>query len=202
MKAPWKYLARLTSRRPSAEAQESPVGKDTAPKTLESEGEHTSALPPNSTAGVSPPAHEEDLSADQGSVASDKVKADDDVTTHALKPPIDAEEAQTPTRDEVDHRGPEAISTVPKSTANTKSQSKPRIKRRGRAKRANGHVAAQSVVAPKHHQSLPPLSPRELFFHDAATLDKEIKMLTTQLAQKLHLQNVQLKKMLERFEVS
>ncbi|WP_208180283.1 hypothetical protein J4T85_035055 (plasmid) [Sinorhizobium medicae] len=202
MKAPWKYLARLTSRRPSAEAQESPVGKDTAPKTLESEGEHTSALPPNSTAGVSPPAHEEDLSADQGSVASDKVKADEDVTTHALKPPIDAEEAQTPTRDEVDHRGPEAISTVPKRTANTKSQSKPRIKRRGRGKRANGHVAAQSVVAPKHHQSLPPLSPRELFFHDAATLDKEIKMLTTQLAQKLHLQNVQLKKMLERFEVS
>ncbi|MDX0463319.1 hypothetical protein GOE00_26745 [Sinorhizobium medicae] len=202
MKAPWKYLARLTSRRPSAEAQESPVGKDTAPKTLESEGEHTSALPPNSTAGVSPPAHEEDLSADQGSVASDKVKADDDVTTHALKPPIDAEEAQTPTRDEVDHRGPEAFSTVPKSTANTKSQSKPRIKRRGRGKRANGHVAAQSVVAPKHHQSLPPLSPRELFFHDAATLDKEINMLTTQLAQKLHLQNVQLKKMLERFEVS
>ncbi|PLU12160.1 hypothetical protein BMJ31_28820 [Sinorhizobium medicae] len=174
MKAPWKYLARLTSRRPSAEAQESPAGKDTAPKTLESEGEHTSALPPNSTAGVSPPAHEEDLSADQGSVASDKVKADDDVTTHALKPPIDAEEAQTPTRDEV----------------------------RGRGKRANGHVAAQSVVAPKHHQSLPPLSPRELFFHDAATLDKEINMLTTQLAQKLHLQNVQLKKMLERFEVS
>ncbi|MDX0451207.1 hypothetical protein [Sinorhizobium medicae] len=202
MKAPWKYLARLTSRRPSAEAQESPAGKDTAPKTLESEGEHTSALPPNSTAGVSPPAHEEDLSADQGSVASDKVKADDDVTTHALKPPIDAEEAQTPTRDEVDHRGPEAFSTVPKSTANTKSQSKPRIKRRGRGKRANGHVAAQSVVAPKHHQSLPPLSPRELFFHDAATLDKEINMLTTQLAQKLHLQNVQLKKMLERFEVS
>ncbi|MDX0604756.1 hypothetical protein GOD78_26860 [Sinorhizobium medicae] len=202
MKAPWKYLARLTSRRPSAEAQESPVGKDTAPKTLESEGEHTSALPPNSTAGVSPPAHEEDLSADQGSVASDKVKADDDVATHALKPPIDAEEAQTPTRDEVDHRGPEAFSTVPKSTANTKSQSKPRIKRRGRGKRANGHVAAQSVVAPKHHQSLPPLSPRELFFHDAATLDKESNMLTTQLAQKLHLQNVQLKKMLERFEVS
>ncbi|MDX0518117.1 hypothetical protein GOD47_26715 [Sinorhizobium medicae] len=202
MKAPWKYLARLTSRRPSAEVQESPAGKDTAPKTLESEGEHTSALPPNSTAGVSPPAHEEDLSADQGSVASDKVKADDDVTTHALKPPIDAEEAQTPTRDEVDHRGPEAFSTVPKSTANTKSQSKPRIKRRGRGKRANGHVAAQSVVAPKHHQSLPPLSPRELFFHDAATLDEEIKILRTELAQKLHLQNDQLKKMLERFNVS
>ncbi len=162
------------------------------------------APPPNSAVAASPPAREADVSVDLGSVAfghSDETIGDD-VVSQALKPPIDAEEAQTPTRDEVDHRGPEAFSTVPKSTANTKSQSKPRIKRRQRGKRANGHVAAQSVVAPKHHQSLPPLSPRELFFHDAATLAKEINMLTTQLAQKLHLQNVQLKKMLERFEVS
>ncbi|MFQ6186232.1 hypothetical protein ACLMJV_30495 [Sinorhizobium meliloti] len=202
MKAPWKYLARLTSRRPSAEAQESSIGNDTAPKALESEEEHTSALPPNSTAGVSPPINHEDLSVDQGSVASDKVNADDDVTTHALKPPIDAVEAQTPTRDEVDHRGPEAISMVPKSTATTKSQSKPPIKRRERGKRANGHVAAQSVVAPKQQQSLPPSSPRELFFNDVAILNEEIETLRTQLAQKLHLQNVQLKKMLERFNVS
>ncbi|ASY73451.1 hypothetical protein EFR01_60310 [Sinorhizobium fredii] len=41
-----------------------------------------------------------------------------------------------------------------------------------------------------------------MFFHEVATLDEEIEMLRTQLAQKLHLQNVQLKKMLERFEVS
>jgi hypothetical protein len=35
-----------------------------------------------------------------------------------------------------------------------------------------------------------------------AGLDEEIKQLRIQLAQKLHLQNVQLKKMLERFDVS
>ncbi|ASY66508.1 putative 21.7 KDA protein IN SYRB 5'REGION (ORF4) (plasmid) [Sinorhizobium sojae CCBAU 05684] len=63
-------------------------------------------------------------------------------------------------------------------------------------------MAAQSGVAPKHHQSLQPSSSRDLFFHEVATLDEEIKMLRSQLAQKLHLQNVQLKKMLERFDVS
>ncbi|MGK9338502.1 hypothetical protein [Sinorhizobium meliloti] len=201
MKAPWKYLARLTSRQPSAEAQESSRGSDTAPKALESEVKRTSALPPNSTAVASPPAHDQDLLVDQGSVASDQAKGDDDVT-HALEPPIDAEEAQTQGGHKVNHSGPEANSVVPKSTANAKLESKPTIKRRERAKRANGHLAAQSVVAPKHRQSLPPLSPRELFFHDVATLDEEIKMLRNQLAQKLHLQNAQLKKMLERFDVS
>ncbi|YCI06015.1 hypothetical protein M1D34_28615 (plasmid) [Ensifer sp. D2-11] len=200
MKAPWKYLARLTSRRPSANAQESSIGSDTDPKALGSEVEHTSALPPNWTVVASPSPHEEDVSVDQGAVASDEAKGDDDVT-HALKPPIDAEAAQTPARDEADHTGAEANSLVPKSEASTKPQGKPRIKRRERGKRANAYVASQSAVAPKHHQSVPPSSSRD-FFDEVAVLDKEIKILRTQLAQKLHLQNVQLKKMLERFEVS
>ncbi|APG93011.1 hypothetical protein SAMCFNEI73_pA0034 (plasmid) [Sinorhizobium americanum] len=41
-----------------------------------------------------------------------------------------------------------------------------------------------------------------MFFHEAATLDEEIKTLRIHLAQKLQLQNGQLKKMLERFDVS
>lgn len=201
MKAPWKYLARLTSRRPSAEAQESSIGSDTDPTVRGSEVEHTPAPPSNSTVAVSPPPDEEDASLDQGTVASDQAKADDGAT-QALKPPIDAEEARTQARDEANHSGAEENSLVPKSTANTKSQSKPRIKRRERGKRANGHVAAQSVVAPKHHKSVPPSSSRDLFFIELAILDEEIKMLRTQLTQKLHQQNVQLKKMLERFDVS
>jgi hypothetical protein len=199
MKAPWKYLARLTSRRRSAEAQESSIGSDTDPTALGSEVEDTPAPPSDSMVAVSPPPHEEDVSVDQGSVASDQGKADDGAT-HALKPPIDAEEARTQARDEANHSGAEENSLVPKSTANTKSQSKPRIKRRERGKRANGHVAAQS--APKHHKSVPPSTSRDVFFNELAILDEEIKMLRTQLTQKLHQQNVQLKKMLERFDVS
>ncbi|WOS65595.1 hypothetical protein [Sinorhizobium fredii] len=200
MKTPWKFLAQLTSRRPSAKAQESSIGNDTDSKALESEAEHTSALPPRSTVAAGPPAHNEGVSVDQGAVASEKAKGDDDVA-QALEPPIDAEEAQTTPRQESDHSGSEANSLVPKSAA-TKPPSKPRIKRRERRRRANAQVAAQRAVAPKHLQSLQPSSSRDLFFHEVATLDEEIEMLRTQLAQKLHLQNVQLKKMLERFEVS
>ncbi|MCA1409121.1 hypothetical protein I6F26_33375 [Ensifer sp. IC3342] len=199
MKTPWKLLAQLTLRRPSATAQESSIRNDTESRALESEAEHTSALPPTSTVAASPPAHDEDVSVDQGSVASGEAKGDDDAT-QALKPPIDAEEAQP--RHQTDQSGAEANSLVPKSPASTKSQSKPRIKRRERGKRANAQVAAQSAVAPKRHQGLQPSSSRDLFVHEVATLDEEIKMLRTQLAQKLLLQNVQLKKMLERFDVS
>ncbi|QFI68713.1 hypothetical protein EKH55_3839 [Sinorhizobium alkalisoli] len=41
-----------------------------------------------------------------------------------------------------------------------------------------------------------------MFYQEVGTLDEEIKMLRTQLAEKLHLQNVQLKKMLGRFDIS
>ncbi|MBP1886435.1 hypothetical protein [Sinorhizobium mexicanum] len=201
MKTPWKLLAQLMSRRPSAKAQESSIGNHADPKAIESEVEHTSALLPKPTVAASPPAHDEDASVDPGPIASDKAKGNDDVAP-PLKPPIDAEQAQTPVYHDGDHSGAEANSVLPKSTASTKSQSKPRNKRREHGKRANTHVAVQSAVAPKDHQSAQPSSSRDLFFHEVAILDEEVKMLRTQLAQKLHLQNVQLKQMLERFKVS
>jgi hypothetical protein len=63
-------------------------------------------------------------------------------------------------------------------------------------------MAAQTAAGSKDHESVQPSSPRDLFFHEVAILDEEIKTLRTQLARRLHLQNVQLKKMLERFEGS
>ncbi|PDT81186.1 hypothetical protein [Sinorhizobium sp. BJ1] len=201
MKTPWEFLVRLTSRRPSAKAQESSVGNDAGSKALESEVEHTSALPPSSTVAAGASAHNEDGSADQASVASDEAKGDGEVV-QALKPPIDTELARTTARNEADPSGAEANSLVPKRAASTKSQSKPLVKRRERRKRAKPHMAAQSAIASKHHQSLQPSSSRDVFFQEVGTLEEEIKMLRTQLARKLHLQNVQLKKMLERFDIS
>lgn len=133
------------------------------------------------------------------SVVSDQAQGEGDVA-QALRSPIDAEKAQATTGSEADTSGGEANCLAPKSVAGTKSQSKPRIKRRERRNRANPQAAAQSAVAPKH-QRLQPLSSRDLFFREATTLDEDIKMLRIQLAQKLHLQNGQLTKMLERFDV-
>ncbi|WP_037382709.1 hypothetical protein [Sinorhizobium americanum] len=200
MKTPWKFLAQLTSRRPSAKAQQSSIGNSADSKAFESEAEHTPALRLSLRIAASPPAHDEEVSVDQASMASEKAKGDDDVA-QALKQAIDAEEAQPTARHDVNHSGAEANSLVPKTAASTRSHDKPRVKRR-RGKSANGESAAQSAVAAKPHQSLPPSSSRDVFFHEAATLDEEIKMLRIHLAQKLQLQNGQLKKMLERFDVS
>jgi hypothetical protein len=201
MKTPWKFLAQLTSRRPSAKAQQSLSGNSADSETFESEAEDTPALRLSLRIAASPPAHDEEVSVDPGAMASDKAKGDDDVA-QALKQAIDAEEAQATARHDVDHSGAEANSLVPKSAASTKSHGKPRVKRRELGKSANGESTAQRAVAPKPHQSLQPSSSRDLFFHEAATLDEEIKMLRIHLAQKLQLQNGQLKKMLERFDVS
>lgn len=77
-----------------------------------------------------------------------------------------------------------------------------RTKRPGRAKRTRTDIVAQSPAVANRDQNALASSPREAFFDEVADLDEEIKQLRIQLAQKLHLQNVQLKKMLERFDVS
>ena len=201
MKTPWKFLARLNLGRSSAKAQPRSAGNETGFKTLEIEVEHTSALPSSPAVADSPPAQEEDVWIDQGLIASDKQEGRNDVA-QVLEPPTGTDEAQASVRDEAGGSSTEANSLVEKSAPSAKSQSKPRIRRRERGKSAKARVAAQSAGAPKRHDNLQGRSSRELFFHELATLDEEIKELRMQLAQKLHLQNVQLKTMLERFGIT
>ncbi|MBY5775434.1 hypothetical protein HFN63_36535 [Rhizobium leguminosarum] len=197
MKAPWKFFAQLTSRRQSANAQQSSVGNKVDSESFESQAEHTPALRLGLRIAASPPAHDEDGSVDQGLMASAKPKGEDDVP-RALKHAIDAEEAQPTPR----HDAADASSLVPKNAASTKVHVKPPVQRRERGKRTNGKSTAPSVVAPEPCQTLQPSSSRDLFFHEAATLDEEIRMLRIHLVQKLQLQNGQLKKLLERFDVT
>jgi len=201
MKTPWKFLARLNLGRSSAKAQPRSAGNETGFKTLEIEVEHTSALPSSPAVADSPPAQEEDVWIDQGLIASDKQEGRNDVA-QVLEPLTGTDEAQASVRDEAGGSSTEANSLVEKSAPSAKSQSKPRIRRLERGKSAKARVAAQSAGAPKRHDNLQRRSSRELFFHELATLDEEIKTLRMQLAQKLHLQNVQLKTMLERFGIT
>ncbi|MQX97145.1 hypothetical protein GHK03_13610 [Sinorhizobium medicae] len=201
MKTPWKFLVRLNLGRSSPKAQPSSAGKETGSKTLQIEVEHTSALPSSPAVAANPPAQDEDVWIDQGPIASDKAEGRNDVA-QVLEPPAGADEAQASVRDEAGGSGTEASSLVEKSAPSAKSQSKPRIRRGERGKSANARVAAQSAAAAKRHDNLQGRSSRELFFHELATLDEEIKTLRVQLAQKLHLQNVQLKTMLERFGIT
>lgn len=193
IETPWKFLARITSRRPSARAQVNSAGNETVPKALESKIAHMPEPPPSSTVTARPPRDGDD-SVDQGSGASSDERGDDEIA-RGIEPPIDSEETQTNAADEADQA--EVNSPAPESAGSTKSQSKPRIDRRERRKRGNAHVAGHSV-----HQGGQPSSSRNLFLREVTMLEEEIKILTTQLNQKLHLQNTQPKKMLERFEDS
>ncbi|WP_150852050.1 hypothetical protein [Sinorhizobium arboris] len=81
----------------------------------------------------------------------------------------------------------------PKSEKSKKPQGKPRIERRERPKRARTQLLARSAVATNSAETVQPPSSGDPFFNEVATLDEETKQLRRRLAQKLYLQNVQLK---------
>ncbi|WP_245472449.1 cytochrome P450 [Rhizobium jaguaris] len=76
-----------------------------------------------------------------------------------------------------------------------------RQKKPTHAKRIHADMAVQNAAVAGDNQIAQSSSRREAFFEEMARLDEEIKQLRSQLAQKLLLQNDQLKKMLERFEI-
>ncbi|WP_085032909.1 hypothetical protein [Ensifer aridi] len=187
MKSPWKFLVELSSRRRPAKVQGNSVRHDADPEDLESEAESRSALTSdNPTEASSTPDQDADGPIDQVSVLSDKPTSDLNLT-QAISQPIDIQGAKTLGR---------------KSEKNKKPQGKPRIARRERPKRARTQAVARSAVTTNEAQTAQPSSSRDPFFNEVAILDEEIKELRRRLAQKLYLQNVQLKKMLERFDVS
>ncbi|MQW89078.1 hypothetical protein [Sinorhizobium saheli] len=201
MKSPWKFLVQLSSRRP-AKVQEHSIGHDADPEGLESEAKNKSALPSdNPTEGSSAPDQDADGPIDQVSMLSDNPPSDPNLT-QAISQPIDIQEAKTPAPSETNHSGAEGRALRRKSEKSKKPQGQPRITRRERPTRARTQVVARSAVATNEAQSVQPPSSGDPFFNEVAILDEEIKELRRRLAQKLSLQNVQLKKMLERFDVS
>lgn len=202
MKSPWKFLVQLSSRRRPVKVQENSIAYDADPEVLESQAEDTPALSsdtPTEASGTTD--HDAAVPDDQVSMLSDRAKTDPNLT-QAISQPIDIQEAKTPAPSETNHSGAEGGALGPKSEKSKKPQGKPRITRRERPKRAHTQVVARSAVATNEAQSVQLSSSGDPFFNEVAILDEEIKELRRRLAQKLYLQNVQLRKMLERFDVS
>ncbi|NRP70939.1 hypothetical protein ILFOPFJJ_01821 [Ensifer psoraleae] len=200
MKSPWNFLVQLSSQRRLAKAQDS-VAHDADPEALDSEAENTFDLPSdNPTETSSTSDHDAGVPVDQVSMLSDKPNSDSNLA-RAMSPPIDAQEADIPAPG-LQHSGAEADAVGPKSETSTKPQRKPRVKRRERSKKTRVHQVARSAVATNEGQSVQPSSSEDSFFNEVAIVEEEIKELRRRLAQKIYLQNIQLKKMLERFDVS
>ncbi|WP_081160144.1 hypothetical protein [Ensifer aridi] len=201
MKSPWKFLVQLSSGRRPAKVQENSIAHDADPEGLESEAENKSALPSdNPTEASSTPDQDADGQINQV-MLSDKPTSHPNLTQE-ISQPIDIQEAETPAPNETNHSGTEGKASAPKSEKSEKLQGKPQTTRREPPKRARTQVVARSAVATNEAQSVQPSSSRDPFFNEVAILDEEIKKLRQLLAQKLYEQNVQLKKMLERFDVS
>lgn len=194
MKSPWKFLAQLTSRKRSAETRVS-VGEDT--EVRESAARQTSVLSSNSTGASSRPEQDENPTIDvMATAASHKADGDLDLP-RAL--PVDGERVETPAPHDVSRSGANAHVLEPESETRKKSPRTPRAKR---ATRTRTEAVSVSTVVAKSDQDAQPAPSRENFLDEVASLDEEIRHLRRQLKQKLHLQNVQLMKMLARFDGS
>ncbi|MGV4791887.1 hypothetical protein [Rhizobium sp. F40D2] len=201
MKTPWRFLADLTSRRRPANAQESAIGHDTDPGALEREVDPTPTRPSLSAKPSVKADDDKGTPVDQAPAASRAVESDPHAA-RALESPVDVEEPRTAAPDdESDHSRAEADMSAPRNVTG-KQRNKPAVKRRAPGKKAKAGVAAQSAIAALEDPRSQPSASRDSFFNDVASLDEDIKKLRSQLAQKLDLQNAQLRKMLERFGVS
>ncbi len=201
MKSPWKFLAQLTSRRRSAETRESTARDHADTEASESDARQTSVLSSNIPESSGSPDDDENLTADF--VASATATETDDALydPQAVTLPVDGEEDQAPAQ-AVSRSGGDAHALVPESRTSKKFPRTSRTKGLGSAKRTRADMVSESTAVANSDQRAQSSSSRESFFDEVARLDEEIRQLRSQLAQKLYLQNVQLTKMLERFDGS
>ena len=196
MKSPWKFLARLTSRRQPAETRESSIEHEADTEAGEARAQQTPAQPLNRTEASGGSVHDERRSVEPVATTTSNEPEHEGDAAEAGSVPVDAEEIQAPAHHEV------SSSSAVEGEISRKSPPTPRTKGPGRAKRTSTDMVAQSPAVVHRDQNASSSPSRESFFDELTVLDEEIKQLRIQLAQKLHLQNVQLKKMLERFDAS
>ncbi|WP_152970872.1 hypothetical protein [Rhizobium ecuadorense] len=92
----------------------------------------------------------------------------------------------------------DAVSVTPVNKAVERSPRKPVAK----SGRKNSPSSMKSVTAARRQQAGPATNANRALHEEISALDEEITRLRGQLAEKLYLQNLQLKRMLERFDAS
>ncbi|TCU38027.1 hypothetical protein EV129_105346 [Rhizobium azibense] len=200
MKTPWKFLAQLASRRRPIETPESSVGDDADRVAGESGIRQTSALSSNSTE-VSGGADHDDNPAVDPLARPTSAEPDSDLNgPPSVSRPRDGEGVQSPARHETSRSLGDT--SVQEGRPSGKSPQTPRTKRLGRTKTPRADLVSKSTAVARSDQGAQSSSRRDGFFDEVTSLDEEIRQLRSQLAHKLRLQNVQLEKMLERFDGS
>ncbi|MCJ9722188.1 hypothetical protein MOV66_10945 [Agrobacterium sp. SHOUNA12C] len=199
MKPPWKFLAQLMSRQRPSEKPGQTSDRHIDRKLVEIELQPAPLLVlPEATS--SPEHGHESPSPDLVEITAVTTSAVDSVapaslTAEAGEQKAGADDGREQPVVDVPALGPASAAAEPPGV----SQEKPsKVAGKGRAGRiAPSHKAAVGEPVPQS-----PSASGSPFFDEAASLDDDIKQLKDQLAQKLRLQNAQLRKMLKRFESS
>lgn len=202
MKSPWKFITQLVSRRGPPETPGGSVGHDADAMANENTAQRASAPAQNPTEAPRRSEHGENRSAGLVATASSDQTEPEVDTARVGDGPGNVEEAQAPARQEVSRSSAEAHPILPESETGKKPPRTTRAKKPGHAKNSRTDVIAQSDAVVNSDQNARSSSSGGVFFDEVLGLDDEIQQLRIQLARKLHLQNVQLKKMLERFDIS
>ncbi|MGV1760499.1 hypothetical protein ACQZ6F_27590 [Rhizobium sp. A22-96] len=201
MKPPWKFLAQLVSRRQSADKTDQTREGDNDRKPVEIELQPPSEPSPVSQTATLGGEHDHD------SRSPDPVEmtASNPTEVEPPEPVSPIAEAKAPSVGALDEH-PQLVTGMA-SLAPEGEVVEPFTKPRKTASKPTTKVpvnraASHSATAGKE-PTLQSLSvSTNPFFDEAANLDDDIKQLKDQLAQKLRLQNAQLRKMLERFDRS
>ncbi|WP_156134107.1 hypothetical protein [Ensifer sp. ZNC0028] len=177
MKSPWKFLLDLASRGRAAGAAE----EATKPET-----EYPHAPPANPGFAIDPSVPDEPATA--LGVAPIEVASDPGAEAANSAANVPA--------------GDNTASASPKSADTSERIDRPKRKPSRRQIRAKKSNAAEVAVAAKVEYGAANSDvhvPQSAFFDEATALDGDIKQLRQDLAEKLSLQNAQLRKLLERF---
>jgi hypothetical protein len=188
MKSPWKFLTQLGSRKRRADPDESPVDSHASEDARATEVSEELLTPDETQASPV------DSDIAPGATAA-VVAAADQVADEPGELSVDAEERKIDS-----HDGPivEASDSKPESDKRKREAAAPKQARRPR-KNPSSEVA-QSSAASERVRPEPPSLSFAIVDDEITELDQEIKHLRIELAQRLRLQNDQLRKMLKRFD--
>lgn len=198
MKSPWKYLAQFIAQRRSVETSEDSIASDPDSVKSKNAAQQSLGVPSETTEasggieqGRGPPAELETPTSSQN---------EHEAGVLAVTVPDDIEEIQAPAGRQTIRSTARSYARRVESESNKKSPQTALTKKLERGKSTD--AVAQSAPVAARDRAPRASSSRDAFFEEVANLDEEIKQLRIQLARKLLLQNDQLKKMLERFDVS
>jgi hypothetical protein len=186
MKSPWKFLAQLLPQRQPAKKPETERSGSETPDASSLMLTETSSVAEHGESGVTTAAF---IHRDPAADASQAVAEQVDIEA------VEGLARRSRSRSRVDHGTLEVDGGTTKRHAGPSRQRRPAP---GKSSRAD--VVQRNLVTNKDQPAR--ASSRKSFFDEVAGVDEEIRQLRVRLTQKLHLQNDQLKKMLERFDRS